>query len=272
MAGTFVFIHGTGEQHHAARRAEIRAQLDAHPRFAGFDYVGVPWDELAPKVIDVASALPERYSVEGAASVPADRAIEEFANEFYRDAAATRQQGFVQDVALRILTDAIEKYRLPLTNLTADLLRNVIFYLRHGAAVREFTWRHVQKADQRGPVVIVGHSIGGVIAVDLLSGEPNPPSRVDLLVTVGSQAPLLYLMDALESLRTDDRSRPPFDPWLNVFNPRDPLAFRAGEVFAWSPTPPVDTVLDEPRNLPESHSGYFSEPRLYDAIARQLST
>jgi hypothetical protein len=274
MEGTFVFVHGTGRQDHAGREAAIREQLATNPRLRGFDYVGIPWDELAPNDIDVAASLPEKYSAQGTIASAPEQAIEQFATEFYHESAgrAVWAEGLAKDVALRLLTDAIESHRLPLTNAVTDFLRNVIFYLRHGGPVRDFVWKHLEAVDQGAPVVIAGHSIGGVITVDIMSGPGRPPGRVDLVVTAGSQAPLLYLMDALESLRSGDRTRRPFNPWLNVYNPRDPFAFRAGEVFSWSPTPPIDAVMEHPRDLPGSHSEYFAVPRLYELIAGALDS
>ena len=64
--------------------------------------------------------------------------------------------------------------------------------------------------------------------VDLLSSGSAP--AVDGLVTVGSQAPLFYAIDALEHLRPGAGPEP-FTPWLNIYNEADLLSFCAERVF-----------------------------------------
>ena len=74
------------------------------------------------------------------------------------------------------------------------------------------------------PVIAVGHSLGGIILVDVLSASNPPP--VALLVTVGSQSPILFAYDALGRPRGGPAPRlpysaanPPFTPWLEHLQP-----------------------------------------------------
>ncbi|MCC8242879.1 hypothetical protein [Saccharothrix luteola] len=50
---------------------------------------------------------------------------------------------------------------------------------------------------------MVGHSLGGIAVVDLLP-LPNPPTVV-LLVTVGSQSPVLYGVQGIKDEEADAR-------------------------------------------------------------------
>jgi pimeloyl-ACP methyl ester carboxylesterase len=88
-------------------------------------------------------------------------------------------------------------------------------------------------------LVVVGHSLGGVIAYDLLTAF-RPDIEVDLLVTVGSQVALLEELTLLASpsdpsVPGRDTPRVPRPPnlraWLNVFDETDLLGFQAGSVF-----------------------------------------
>jgi hypothetical protein len=127
----------------------------------------------------------------------------------------------------------------------SDFIRDVAFYIKRGAAVRDFIADEVRSVETDSPVVILGHSLGGIAAVDLLSDpalmQGDVPLRVDLLVTVGSQSPFLYLLDSLNSLSPRTPSQQPFVPWLNIYNRQDLLSFCASRVFVNSPG-----IVDEP--------------------------
>ena len=74
----------------------------------------------------------------------------------------------------------------------SNFIRDVSFYLQHGAAVRQFIAAQLRTHSGSGKVVVLGHSLGGIAAVDLLA-DPTMTSATDkladLLITVGSQAP-----------------------------------------------------------------------------------
>jgi pimeloyl-ACP methyl ester carboxylesterase len=115
-------------------------------------------------------------------------------------------------------------------------------------------------------VTVVGHSLGGVAAVDLLARGPVP--GVDTLVTVGSQAPYLYELDVLPALRYGQPLPDTFPRWVNVYDPRDALAFRAEGVFPGTPAGRVrDVMLDSHVPFPRAHSAYFSHRGLYRLLA-----
>lgn len=146
----------------------------------------------------------------------------------------------------------------PITTFAAD----ITYYLRHGQEVRDFLADRI--LGLRPPVVVVGHSLGGVAAVDLLSGRQQP--AVALLVTIGSQAPYLYLTDSMEYLRPASSSVSPFLPWLNIYDVKDLLSFCAERVF-----PGIkgihDVAVDARVPFPESHSAYWEHALTWSAIA-----
>ena len=109
-------------------------------------------------------------------------------------------------------------------------MADVLVYQRAGGAIRGHV-RSVLAAvtDAQRPLVAMGNSLGGIILVDLLR-EPDAP-RPDLLVTAGSQAPVLQTFGGLG----EDASRPPFQPWLNFYDQRDFLAFIAEPVWPGEP-------------------------------------
>jgi len=142
----------------------------------------------------------------------------------------------------------------------ADILR----YLSDGEPMRRFVAGTLREAAARGgPVVALGNSLGGIILVETLAAPDAP--RPDLLVTVGSQSSLLMTIGALGALGASG-ARAPFQPWLNVYDPRDFLAFVAQPV--WPDEPGIrDLEVDSGEGFPDSHGAtYLSRPELYEAI------
>lgn len=168
----------------------------------------------------------------------------------------TRGTEFVRERRLQLMQD-----------YAAPFLADVAFYLRHGETFRDYVQE--QMIGLAPPVIAVGHSLGGVILVDLLSQGDR--RDVELLVTAGTQAPLLYALHALENLSPDDPANTPFAPWLNFYNPNDFLAFCAQPIFAG-----VAGIADEPVEpkgipFPAAHSAYWMENRVFQRISEVLA-
>jgi len=119
-----------------------------------------------------------------------------------------------------------------------------------------------------GPVVLLAHSLGGIAAVDMFIEAPIEKPTVQLLVTVGSQAPLLYELNALVSMPFDPHARLPkhFPPWLNIYDEHDFLSYQCAKIF-----PEVhDVRVDNGQPFPESHSAYWGNGKVWDAILSTL--
>ncbi|MFE6256584.1 alpha/beta fold hydrolase [Agromyces sp. NPDC057865] len=269
MGGTVVYLHGTGLQDHEANKVAVAGMLQQNPTLRDFTLVYVPWDEYCPPPADLDLVLP----VDARRPDPDDprHPVEAFVDDFAREAGANRPDF---DVAMRLLTDIITRYRSGLSRVLADFLQYVVYYFRVDDEttvvddIRRLVAQQIAGADQSQPVVVVGHSLGGIMAIDVASGDHD--GRIDLVVTVGSQSPLLYVLGASPQFQGPDR-RDPIAPWLNLYNPRDPLSFLAAEAFAWAKTPPVDVPVDDPRDLIASHTGYSTNPAVYEQIAARLT-
>ncbi|MFI5908007.1 hypothetical protein [Dactylosporangium sp. NPDC051541] len=118
----------------------------------------------------------------------------------------------------------------------------------------------VLAADAGGPLVLVGHSLGGVILFDYCARAGRD---VALLATVGSQVGLFGEMGVTAAATTPAR----IGRWINYYDPDDALSFLAGPVF--------DRVVDEamPTNapFPVAHGEYWNLPRMYTALAGAVS-
>lgn len=159
----------------------------------------------------------------------------------------------------RVGTRLLRRHRNDLTEAIAFPLGDVLLYQSRGAEVRDFIREKIVNAEQQ-PVLVVAHSLGGIAAFDLLA-LPNPP-RVAGLVTVGSQAPFLYELGALTSLKPPQPLPPCFPPWFNVYDRNDFLSYTAKRLF-----PKVEELdVKSGRPFPESHSAYFANDVVWQAI------
>jgi hypothetical protein len=160
----------------------------------------------------------------------------------------------------RWATDVLVPHRLRLMRAGFLGPADILVYQRRGGRIRSFVMGVLADAIARGgPVVALGNSLGGIVLVDALREADAP--RPTLLVTVGSQSSLLETVGALDAVET-----PPFQPWLNMFDRRDFLAFVAQPV--WPDQPGItDHAVDMNVGFPDSHGGsYLSEPQVYQAI------
>lgn len=261
MGGTFVFLHGTGKQDHEKNETRVKAQIAACEPLANMEVINISWGELAPPQADLATVLPGLAQID--AEVDLSEAFENFARDLLVESGQSdlpQTEGLIKDWALRKLTDKIEEYRYPLTKILADFLQNVFYYFRIGDEIRDLVRTKIASANQDDRVVVAGHSLGGIIALDVL-GDPEYDQSVDLLVTAGSQGPLFRALGASPTLKWSGKPA-----WLNIYNPRDPLSFLAGNVFPGARDEPVE----DPENLPDAHTKYFDRPVTYDLIAAQL--
>lgn len=135
---------------------------------------------------------------------------------------------------------------------------DILFYQRRGEAIRQMVADALKSAER--PVVAVGHSLGGIILVDLLTS--SDPPVIDLLFTAGSQSPLFYAIDALATLRPDQSKPVPFTPWVNIFDRNDLLAFRAARIFAGN-NGITDYEVSSGVPFPAAHSAYWHNDAVY---------
>ncbi|MGI5372604.1 hypothetical protein [Streptomyces iakyrus] len=125
---------------------------------------------------------------------------------------------------------------------------------------------------ERDPLIVVGHSLGGVICYDILTAFRGD-IHVDILCTVGSQVGLFEEMKVF--VASDDQvpgpgrqkvSPPPNVPhWINIFDFNDILSFEL--------SPLMDGVTDYPYptgELLNAHGAYFGQPAFHQRLSRRV--
>ena len=130
--------------------------------------------------------------------------------------------------------------------VAADVLR----YQRHGEQIREYVRAEIKALDT--PRMVMGHSLGGIIAVDTLFGPDAVDLDVSLLVTFGSQSAMLAAIDALDPVT-------PTIPWLNLWATYDFVSFLDAGLWP-SLVEDHEIVLDI--GFPAAHGSYFESDEL----------
>jgi hypothetical protein len=169
----------------------------------------------------------------------------------------------VVDLALRVGMRPVERRRAAISDAAAPVAGDVLMYLARGEPIREFIGAAVAALD--GPVVIVAHSLGGIASFELLVTRELP--QVEMLVTVGSQVPLLYELNALPTLELGADLPGSVPRWVNVFDRRDLLAYAASKIFLGRAE---DRHIDNRTPFPRAHSAYFSNKRFYTLLDEVL--
>ncbi|HYP29643.1 MAG TPA: hypothetical protein VE262_23220 [Blastocatellia bacterium] len=158
-------------------------------------------------------------------------------------------------LAMKVGTSWASRKRGAISEAASPLAGDVILYQTRGESLREFVREKIESAPP--PVFVLAHSLGGVVCVDLLAMEKMDVSG---LITVGSQAPLLYEIDSLTGLRHDSDLPAHFPKWLNFYDPHDFLSYVGAALF---PGRVEDVKVESDQPFPESHSAYWSSDRFW---------
>ncbi|GAA4322632.1 hypothetical protein GCM10023086_47970 [Streptomyces venetus] len=162
-----------------------------------------------------------------------------------------------------VASRAVERRRRALTEAAHPAAGDILRYLSRGTAFRDGLRDLI--AGLEPPVTVVGHSLGGIIALDTLISAPLP--QAGLLVTVGSQGPFLYESGSLPSLEHPAPLPSHVPAWLNLYDPRDLLGHLGAGLF---PGRVTDVAVDSGQPFPAAHSAYWTNPAVYRHIVDHL--
>jgi hypothetical protein len=161
-------------------------------------------------------------------------------------------------------------------------LGDVLVYQRKQEQIHERVWTIVGEVDPElgrdpeHPVRVVGHSLGGVIAVDMATAQQ--PLWTSSLITLGSQSPLFHVCDPrggqLMPFNGAHLVQLPrsLGVWTNLWEPMDVFAFIAATVFRMHDgSAPIDLPV---AHLVSSglwtHSAYWQLPQVLSIIEKEL--
>ncbi|MBG1265280.1 hypothetical protein [Nostoc sp. WHI] len=167
------------------------------------------------------------------------------------------------ELALPMGTNYVRGNRLELTDKISPMPGDILLYQTRGEKIRQFIQQQIEEAEP--PVVLLAHSLGGIACVDLLVQQQL--SQVELLVTVGSQAPFLYEINALYSLEYGQLLPEHFPEWLNIYDLRDFLSYVGNKIFC---DRVQDVRVDSKQPFPRSHGAYWTNAKTWEAIISRL--
>ncbi|MBK9945157.1 MAG: hypothetical protein U0Z44_08015 [Kouleothrix sp.] len=181
---------------------------------------------------------------------------------------------------LATVTALARHLRGSIMQLATGFVGDVMLYLARGAEVRDMLHKTVMQAHAQfpgEPLVLIGHSLGGVIAYDYATDPAiadRPP--IDLLVTVGAQVALFAEYGLLQAggvaLEYNLAARPGGRPtglhggWLNLYDPDDLLSFPIAGIFPAAAD--GDRACAAGKPFPASHTAYWQNPQIYTLIAQ----
>jgi endonuclease G len=182
-------------------------------------------------------------------------------------AAGRAREGFGDDLirrARRALSWLAARSRLDEV-VIATVFRDVAAYLDQ-EAVRERVLSAVLAClPASGRLVLVGHSLGSVVALDLISRLPSGLS-VDVLVTAGSPLGLDTVSDRL--ITPAPRLARPVGTWVNAWSPADAVAVGCPLSDDWPQAADVITANAEGRA--HDIAEYLSDAQVAQAIGTAL--
>lgn len=251
------------------------ADLELHSALYGFDDAEAPSYRVALARACVARAMVAALT---ASSYPAlytsgrrrDALVEAIEQYLRERTTSAMLGGGIGDAALWLVAQPLTRLFLRPNRaaLTADIAHfagDILAYQARGAAIRKLIAETVLNGP---PAVLLGHSLGGIACFELLLEQSELRRKVPLLITVGSQAPLLYELDALALLRyrsdgTTAILPADFPPWLNIYDCNDLLSFQTGGLFDGTLR---DVEIDSLQPFPHAHNAYWDNDRVWDHI------
>ncbi|MDB9345401.1 hypothetical protein PN456_19765 [Nodularia spumigena CS-586/05] len=169
----------------------------------------------------------------------------------------------ISKLAISKTTDHVKRRRGMISDITYPAVGDILLYQGRGQTIRNLIKSYIENAEP--PVVLLAHSLGGIACVDLLVEEQL--KQVPLLITVGSQAPYFYEVNALQSLEFGKTLPEHFPSWLNIYDLQDFLSYIGGNIF---PNKVQDILVDNQQPFPRSHGAYWTNRATWKAIVSRI--
>lgn len=143
----------------------------------------------------------------------------------------------------------------------ADEIKQIQAYVHQKGLRGALLTRILAAIPQQGEIVIVGHSLGSVVTVDLLSRLPEDVS-VRRVVTIGSPAHTgLFAVSRRELIGNFPYSRT--NSWLNFFSRRDPVTRARGLATVFADVQDIRVNIGK---IGHGSAGYLEQPCVARAV------
>jgi pimeloyl-ACP methyl ester carboxylesterase len=297
MTSELMFVHGRAQEHKdagqlkddwiaALRRglAKTGRELPIDEEDVRFPYYGDTLHDLVSEAApDEVAEVVVRSAAEGD---PAEYAfVRSVVEESYAKAKASGEVTEAEFEAI-VGTDVLERGPLnwkwvhgllrvidrapKLSGAGIAVATKDVYHYLTNPGVRDLIETGVRKALRPGvPTVVVGHSLGSVVAYNLLRREGEDAGwQVPRLVTVGAPLAVTAIRDALRPLRHPAC----VGHWFNALDPRDVVALYplVGRRFDIDPAVENKTDVDNHTRNRHGIDGYLDDPEVARRIVEAL--
>lgn len=158
---------------------------------------------------------------------------------------------------------AIDKHGGGMNQKTLEIFTRDVFLYTTRAGVRDEIDRIVASQLTEEPTVVVSHSLGTVVAYNILRSDRRS-LRVPLLVTVGSPLGVRAIRDQFRPLRFPS----PVEAWYNAFDSRDVVALYPLDTVNFPVVPGIENNGNVKNHTDNRHGivGYLDDP----AVAKRI--
>lgn len=158
---------------------------------------------------------------------------------------------------------ALDKHGGGLNQTTLETFTRDVFLYTRRAGVRDEIDRIVARSLTDSPTVVVGHSLGSVVAYSVLRSDRRL-LRVPLFVTVGSPLGVRAIRDQFRPLRYPS----PVGAWYNAFDNRDVVALYPLDRATFPVTPRIENYGAVKNHTNNRHGivGYLDDLAVAKAI------
>jgi hypothetical protein len=184
--------------------------------------------------------------------------------------ANTRPRGPLNWEWVQAILRAIDKNGPGMNQKTLELFTRDVFLYSTRAGVRDEVDAIVAAALTEEPTVVVGHSLGSVVAYSVLRTDRRN-LKIPLFLTIGSPLAVRGVRDQFKPLRPVRR----VDNWFNAFDVRDVVALYPLDADNFPVQPPVIENRNAVRNQTDNRHGivgYLNDPEVARRILGAMSS
>jgi len=196
-------------------------------------------------------------SIRQAAGIPEEKVNAEFDGP-------VQERGPLNWKWVQAVLRAIDKNGGAMNQSTLELFTRDVFLYVTRAGVRDAIDRIVAAKLTEEPTVVVGHSLGSVVAYSVLVNDRRA-LKVPLYVTVGSPLGVRAIRDRFRPIRYP---QPAVASWYNAFDPRDVVALYPLDTTNFPVEPRIENKFDVDNYTDNRHgiSAYLDDR----AVARKI--
>ncbi len=151
---------------------------------------------------------------------------------------------------VQAIVRSIDKFGFGISGSTIEAFLRDVYLYTNRAGVRDQVDAIVKAALTEEPTVVVAHSLGSVVAYNVLRNDPRK-LRVPLLVTVGCPLAIRAIRDQLVPIGFP---KPAVATWSNAFDPRDIVALNPLDAANF-PVAPAVTNFNQVKNHTDNRHG-----------------